>query len=83
MDDRQISQDDIQDVVEMTYNLERTICEVVRGNDKYLAISALINATINIMLANCNTYEQILNTRDLFINIFDRTIKDFKIKKKE
>jgi hypothetical protein len=46
-----IPQDDIMDVMEMTYKLEKYMTKVLKEVDPNLAMSALISASINCLWA--------------------------------
>lgn len=71
----QIPQDDLLDVVEMTNRIQDYIFAVLEDNDFTLAMSALMGATINSMFAQCNTIEEVVFYRNLFMKIFDNLIK--------
>jgi hypothetical protein len=66
-----ISQDDIQDVSEMSKLIEMQINEIVKDNAKNLAISAIITASINSILSHCQTIEDVVFFRNLFVKLFD------------
>ena len=69
-----ISQDDVTDVVELTNKIEDAIDEILEGQNKNIALSALIGACINSMLSQCTSSDQILFYRNVFIEIYDNTI---------
>jgi hypothetical protein len=75
-----IPQDDVQDVIEMTEKLKNSIFDILKDTNTQLAMSALISATINCILAQCETIEQVIKLRNNFIIIFDSTIKNIKVK---
>ena len=76
----QIPQDDIQDVIEMTHKLEKEMNDVLRGQDHCLAMSALMSASVNCCMANCETLEEVVFFRNLYIKIFDNYIKNIRLK---
>jgi hypothetical protein len=79
----QIPQDDLLDVVEMTQKLENYITKLLKGNELNLSISALISATINCLLGQCKTFDEVMFYRNFFMEVFDNTIRTIKIKKPE
>lgn len=76
-----VSHDDITDVMEMTQKLENYINVVLKENEMALAMSALISASINSILAHCTTLDEIVNYRNIFIQIFDESIRTNKNRK--
>jgi hypothetical protein len=81
MDISHISADDITDVAEMTERLEKKIIEILNGNQSNLAISALISATVNCILAPCKSVEEAFFYRGIVMSVFDSTIKRIKIQR--
>lgn len=71
---KQISQDDLHDVHEMTKKLEEAIALILHDNDMDLAFSALISATINCMLGQCETMQDVEYYRDIMIKIINTSI---------
>lgn len=71
--------DDLLDVSEMTQKLENYISHIIKDSEVDLGMSALISATINSMLANAKTFEEIVVYRNVFMEIFDSTIKNINI----
>lgn len=71
-----IPNDDITDVMEMTEKLETCFFEILKGNDKNLAMSALIAATLNITISECGNIERLIMFRNYFLKVFDKAIKD-------
>jgi hypothetical protein len=74
--------DDLQDVMEMTQKIETQISLILAENDLTLSMSALMSATINCMLAQCKSIEQVIFYRNIFMQILDASIKNIKIEKK-
>lgn len=74
MERKTLTQDDITDVVQMRTELEKYINNVLQDNDKNLALSALINATINYTLCRCDTLEEVCDYKNAFTHIFDKII---------
>jgi len=75
--------DDLLDVMEMTKKLETAIEEVISDNEFSLGVSSLMNASINTILGQCKTYEEILYWRNIFMKIFDQSIRSIKIKNED
>lgn len=75
METSPVSQDDILDVKEMTQKLETYICSIFRDSEPNLAMSALMSATINCIIVNCKTVDEIELYKDIFMHIFDSVIK--------
>jgi hypothetical protein len=75
-----VPQDDLMDVMEMTGKLEVYISTVLRENDRNLAISALMSASINCLLAQCETLDEVMFYRTLFMQILDSSIRYMQIK---
>jgi hypothetical protein len=80
MESDSISNDDLLDVMEMTRKLEAFIFETLRDNELNLAMSALMSSTINSVLIQCKTLDDVIYYRNLFISIFDSSIRAIKIK---
>lgn len=77
-----IPQDDLLDVMEMTQKLESYISHVLKENEPTLGMSALMSATINSMLAQCKTLDEVVFYRNIFMQIFDSSIRNIKIQGK-
>jgi hypothetical protein len=77
-----IPQDDLLDVMEMTKKIENFISKTLKDNELSLSVSALMSATINSMLALCSTLDEVVFYRNLFIQVFDSSIRNINIKKK-
>jgi hypothetical protein len=80
MEKKVVSQDDVTDVLEMTQRLEDCIGKVLHENEITLSISALISATINSMLAQCQTLDEVVLYRNIFVEIFDSTIREITVR---
>lgn len=78
-----IPHDDLMDVMEMTNKIETYISRVLRDNDRNLAMSALMSASINRILAQCKTLNEVMFYRNLFMQILDSYIRTIEIKKPE
>jgi hypothetical protein len=83
MEKAPISQDDLTDVMEMTQKLEHHISFILKENEMTLAMSALMSATINCILDQCQTLDEVIFYRNIFLEIFDTSIRSIKIKEKE
>jgi hypothetical protein len=82
MEPRTVPQDDLLDVTEMTQNLEASISQILRENELSLAMSALMSAFINVMIAQCDTFDEVVFYRDIFMQILDNSIRSIKLKEK-
>lgn len=71
----EIPNDDLIDVMEITNKLETSICDILEDNDKALAMSALMSASVNIMLRQCKSLGDVIVYRNIFIHILDSTIE--------
>ena len=83
MDSYFIPQDDLMDVMEMTQKIEAHILATIKGNDRNLSMSAIMSACINAMLVQCNTLDEVLFFRNLFVQILDGSIRSINIKPAE
>lgn len=79
MDDQEISHDDLMDVLEMTQGLEKSISSVLDGNSRNLSLSALMSASINGIISQCATLDEVVLYRNIFIQMFDKSIKGIRI----
>lgn len=71
----QISHDDVMDILEMTSKLESCMNDILREIRMDLALSALMSASINCIIFQCSTLSEIENYRNIFMKIFDVSIK--------
>lgn len=78
-----ISADDLMDVIEMTDILEKHIAETLQGNQGSLALSALMNASINSMLGQCKTLDEVILYRNVFVHALDSSIKGIQVRNGE
>ena len=74
-----IPKDDLMDIIEMTDKIEVFINTLLEENQVHLVMSALIGASINCMLAQFETFEEILLCRNTFMLILDDCIRNIKI----
>lgn len=79
----QIPQDDIMDVMEMMNKIEKLLNRILKDNETNLAMSALISSTINCLLSQCKTIDEVVFYRNLFMKILDNSISHIKIKDPE
>lgn len=79
MDPNLIPQDDIDDVMEMTSDLEDAFADVLKGNELDLALSALVTAFINSVVAQCDTIDEVMFYRNAFVKLFDASIREIQI----
>ena len=83
MEEGSIPQDDILDVLQLTTDLEAAMFNVLKDSPYALAVSALMNASISCILAQCDTIDEAILYRNIFMEIFDRSIRSIQIKDKE
>lgn len=74
-----VSQDDLMDVMEMSRKMESYFSNILKENDMNLAISALMTTTINCMLGQSRTLDEILFFRNLFVRMLDSSIRTIRI----
>ncbi len=79
MDPNLIPQDDIDDVLEMTADLEDAFADILKGNELDLALSALVTAFINSVVAQCDTIDEVMFYRNAFVRLFDASIREIQI----
>lgn len=77
-----IPPDDLQDVMEMTLKIETCVNRLFKENELSLGMSALMSATINSIIGQCKTIDEVMFYRNIFMQIFDSAIRNIKIKKK-
>lgn len=77
-----VPQDDIDDVKEMTDALEKYMFHVLKDNEPRLSMSALMSATLNSILDQCSSIDEVVFYRNIFVAIFDATIQTIRIKGK-
>jgi len=77
----EIPRDDLLDVLEMTQRLEKEIGQILDDNEITIAMSALMSATVNCSIAQCDTLKEVIFFRNMFVEVFDLGIKSIKMKK--
>ena len=65
-----VTPDDLMDIVELADQLQQEISKTLDDKDFNIAMSALIGATINAMIAQCSSVQQAFNYRNIFFNLF-------------
>jgi len=75
-----VPQDDLQDVLEMTKKIENYMCNILHDAELSLSLSAVMNASINCILSQCKTMEEVMFYRAVFMHFFDSSINAIKIK---
>ena len=78
-----IPKDDLIDVMEMTNKIELFIANVLNENELELAMSALMCSAINSVLSQCQTLDEVMFYRNLFVQIIDISIETIQIKNQE
>ncbi len=79
MNKRRIAPDDLQDVIEMTRSIENGIHKVIHESELNLGLSALMNATMNVILYQCRDKAEARFYRNAFVKMFDQTIRSIRI----
>lgn len=80
MDYSNLPQDDLLDVLEMTKKVDAFLSDTFSQTDRNLAMSAVMNSTINCIIAQCRTLEDVMFYRSIFLHFFDASINAIKIK---
>jgi hypothetical protein len=75
MEMHKVSRDDLLDVEELTVKLQESISAVLADQVLYLSMPALIGATIRCILSQCETVEQAVFYKDVFLHLFEAVIK--------
>lgn len=68
------SQDDLLDVMEMSNKIEEHISEVLEGLNLNLAMSVLMSASINSLMSPCETLDEVLFYRNIYVQTLDDAI---------
>jgi len=79
MDYSNVPQDDLLDVLEMTRKIEIFMAKTLDQVDATLAMSAVMNATINCILSQCTTMDEVLFYRRILSEFFDTSIRTIRI----
>lgn len=74
-----IPQDDMIDVAEMSNKIETYICSILKDNDPNIAMSALISSTVNCIMTQCKTLDEIMLTRRILLHALDSSIRNIRI----
>jgi hypothetical protein len=69
-----VSKDDILDVVELTEKLEHAMFEILKGNERKIAMSAFINASSTMLIAQCDSTDEMLKYKHILNLIVDKSI---------
>lgn len=80
MDYSKVPNDDLLDVIEMTKKIDKFLCELFHEAESSLAMSALMNSSINCIIHQCKSFEDVLFYRSMLMHFFDSSIKNIKIK---
>lgn len=78
MEKPQLPQDDLEDVMEMTDKIEDFVTFILKDAPINLAMSALISAATNCILAKCESMGQAIFFRNLLFEVLDKTISEIK-----
>jgi len=66
--------------MEMTDKIEAYIHKILKNNECHIGMSALLSATTNCLFAQCNTIDEVIFFRNMFMEILDRSIKAIQVK---
>jgi hypothetical protein len=76
----QVPKDDLLDVLELTNALQHKTYLVLKDSPIYLAMPALMSATIKSMLHQCESAEEARYYADIFISLFVQALKGSDLK---
>jgi hypothetical protein len=79
MAETSISQDDLEDVREMTDKIELFIQETIEDCEERIAMSSIMSASINCILMQCKSVQMALFYRNIFISILDDSISNIRL----
>jgi len=77
MENQEIPIDDMQDIIELGEEIESKINEILEENDIEISMSALICSTINTIVNQCETKEEMKFYKKCFNEIFAMHIKRY------
>jgi hypothetical protein len=75
--------DDLLDVIEMTTKIETYIANVLDDHESNIALSVLIGVFTNCMIAECETLDEFIFSRNLFMEVLDNSIRAIRIHRPE
>jgi hypothetical protein len=81
MQRNQISNDDLQDVSEMSDKMEAYFNTIMKDNQLDLAMGALMSTTINCMVEQSRSLQELIFYGETLLDAFDKTIAATKKKK--
>ena len=70
-----ISQDDIEDILELSEKIGSHISKLLDGHDKKIAFSSMTNAYVEILANQCDTLDEIIVYRHFFVDVIDNAIR--------
>lgn len=76
MDNPQICEDDLLDVVDIADKMYDAINEMLQDFEKNLAISAMTNVAIDIILDQSETIEDVFIFKKVLVDMFEMKVKD-------
>jgi hypothetical protein len=79
MNEFSISPDDLEDLRELVFDLQDAIGPILYDHDFNIAFSALMSACINCTLGQCETVEEVIMYRNIFIHGMNSFIKEIKL----
>ena len=75
MNEKNISKDDIQDVIEISLALIDLIEKRLEDNERFICLSAIANASVITAINKCNSAHEIIMMKQTFNKLFDHTLK--------
>ena len=73
-----ISNDDIEDVCQLSDELEEKIYEILSDNDRNIAMSAMMSAFISTLLSQCQSMKEVYYYRRAFYSFLEDSIEKLK-----
>lgn len=79
----QIPQDDFMDVLEITKDLQKYMDNISLENGRNIAMTAIINSTINSIFNNSGEIKDVIFYRNVLVELLDSSIKEVQDKTKK
>jgi len=77
---RSFTRDDLEDVYQLTNELEKAIYEILKDNSYELGISALLSATINSLINQCSNAAELIEYKRIINDCFNNAIITLKMR---
>lgn len=79
MSEFSISPDDLEDLKELVSDLQDMMGSILEDQEFNIAFSALMSATLNCTLGQCETIDEVMMYRNIFINGMNSFIRSIKL----